>query len=62
MSDYTIHPLTDANGNPITRDPYIPDVGDYLLLATDTGVHEVQVTSRSDTGDGVAGFTLRAIK
>lgn len=61
MSGYTIHPLTDADGHPITRDPYIPDVGDYLLVDTPTGVHEVQVTSRSDTGDGLAGFTLRTI-
>ena len=61
MSDCTIHPLSDADGNPITRDPYIPQLGDYMLVSTPNGVHEVQVTGCSDTGDGTAGFTLRAI-
>lgn len=59
MSGYAIHPLSDADGNPITRDPYIPEVGDYMLVDSPNGVHEVQVIGRSDTGDGVAGYTLR---
>jgi hypothetical protein len=61
MSDYTIHPLSDADGNPITRDPYIPQLGDYMLVNTPDGVHEVQVIGCSDTGNGTAGYTLRAI-
>ena len=61
MSDYTIHPLSDADGHPITRDPYIPELGDYMLVNTPDGVHEVQVTECSDTGDGPAGFTLRTL-
>lgn len=61
MSDYTIHPLSDAEGHPITRDPYIPELGDYMLVSTPNGVHEVQVIGCSDTGDGTAGFTLRAV-
>lgn len=61
MSGYEIHPLTDADGNPITRDPYIPELGDYMLVSTPNGVHEVEVIGCSDTGDGTAGYTLRAI-
>lgn len=37
MSDYTIHPLSDKDGNPITRDPYIPELGDYMLVSTPKG-------------------------
>ncbi|NDO78256.1 hypothetical protein GKZ75_08470 [Kocuria indica] len=61
MSEYEIHPLTDAHGNPITRDPYIPELGDYMLVHTPDGVHEVQVTGSSNTGDGTTGYTLRTI-
>lgn len=61
MSDYEIHPLTDAQGNPITRDPYIPQLGDYMLVSTPNGVHEVEVTGCSNTGDGTTGYTLRPI-
>ena len=61
MSGYTIHPLTDADGNPITRDPYIPELGDYMLVSTPNGVHEVDVTGCSTHGDGTTGYTLRTI-
>ena len=61
MNAYEIHPLTDAHGAPITRDPYIPQLGDYMLVSTPNGVHEVEVIGCSDTGDGTAGFTLRTI-
>ena len=61
MSDYTIHPLPDANGNPITRDPYIPELGDYMLVSTPGGVYEVEVTGCSTNGDDTTGYTLRTI-
>ena len=62
MSDYTIHPLSDKDGHPITRDPYIPEHGDYLLVNTPNGVFEVEVIGCSDTGNGTAGFTLRTVR
>ena len=44
MSDYTIHPLSDAHGNPITRDPYIPELGDYMLVDTPQAVSYTHLT------------------
>lgn len=45
--------------SPVTRTS--PQLGDYMLVNTPDGVHEVQVTGCSDTGDGTAGYTLRTI-